>query len=231
MQLPSNTDLINLCAQIYSDDIGAKDWDHLDLGVDDGVFWAVKKFTDCIAIVFRGSTTVGDWIHDFLAAPVLTELGWVHGGFYLGTDKMWSELRTMLTPGVPVAVAGHSLGASHANICCGHMIKAGIIPAKRVVVGEPKPGMQDFCGKLKVIPSSLSFVNGSGHRHDLVTDVPFSIPPALPFTRPTPLIPVTAMPTGNVWERDVDPFAWHHVQLYQAAVAAYDQSQQKVAAA
>jgi hypothetical protein len=227
--IPTNTDLVNLCAAIYSDE-GPKDWDHLDPGDDDGVYWATRKLGSSIVVVFRGSITAMDWIHDLTATPISTRIGRVHGGFYSGMDQMWSELKPMLD-GSPVVITGHSLGASHANMLCGLMIAEGTIPAKRMVVGEPKPGMEDFCSKLCVIPDQKSFVNCAASRHDIVTDVPFSLRPFLPFVRPTALIDVFSTPVGSLYDRDVDPFALHHIGLYQAAVAAYDRSIKQGAAA
>ena len=218
--LPSNIDLINYCADIYAPDVSAKEWDHLDLGLDDGVFWALKKIDDCDVVVFRGSITVRDWLRDIIALPLKTEVGSVHAGFYLGMEKAWSELKPMLS-GAPLAVTGHSLGASHANILCGLMIKDGIVPEIRMVAGEPKPGLQDFCDHLQIIRHQFSFVNGASHRHDIVTDVPLSFPPLLPFTRPTPLTKVTAWPTQTITEMYGDAFAFHHIQLYQQGITNY----------
>lgn len=218
--LPSNVDLINYCAAIYSPTISQNDWDYLDLGLDDGVFFAVKKLPDCDVIVFRGSITARDWLRDIVALPLITKIGSVHAGFYLGMEKMWSELKPMLS-NKPVVVVGHSLGASHANMLCGLMIKDNIVPEIRMVAGEPKPGLQDFCSILQPIRYQYSFLNGASHRHDIVTDVPLSFPPLLGFTRPTPMIKVTAYPTGSVLEQYGDAFAFHHIQLYQQAITNY----------
>lgn len=219
-KLPSNVELINYCAAIYAPTISPHDWDHLDLGLDDGVFWSLKKIDGCDVIVFRGSITPRDWIRDIIALPIETKIGSVHAGFYLGMEKMYIELKSMLT-GAPIAICGHSLGASHANMLCGLMLLDGIVPEVRMAAGEPKPGLANFCDRLQVIPYQYSFINGGPHRHDIVTDVPLAIPPLLEFTRPTPLIGVTAWPTQTIFELYGDAFAFHHIALYQKGITDY----------
>ena len=65
--LPTDTDIVALCAAVY-EDAGAPVvvWDHYDLGLDDGVVWALKRLPDCDVVVFRGSTTFQDWLHKSL---------------------------------------------------------------------------------------------------------------------------------------------------------------------
>lgn len=205
--LPTDADLINLCAQIY-DGTGA--WDHLDTGRDDGVYWALKKLAGCDVVVFRGSITTHDWAEDFRAFPIPTRIGIVHFGFFDGLERVWRELARIVSQ--PVMVAGHSLGAARADMLCALMAADGRPPIRRAVFGEPRPGFADFAAFLQSIPGA-SYRNADAHGHDLVTDVP----PALPggFIHPTPLVDITAAPVGDVF----DLFRYHHVQLYQAALS------------
>jgi hypothetical protein len=55
-------------------------------------------------------------------------------------------------------------------------------------------------------------------RKHLVTDMPFSFPPAH-YVHPTPIIPVCCRPSDNRFV-DLDVLAWHEVHLYVTALAA-----------
>ena len=103
----TDRDIANLCSGIYAYP-GALPvaWDHFDLGIDDGVCWALKTFLGADVVIMRGSDSLEDWIHDADAIAITTRLGKVHPGFYAGMEKMWSEqkysekhmnLRGMLT--------------------------------------------------------------------------------------------------------------------------------------
>ena len=216
---PTDIDLVNLCAAIYQD---GSAWDYLDQGRDDGVYWALKRLDGCDVVVFRGSRTDQDWWRDIRFFPIPTRIGTVHHGFFEGIEKMWSELRSMLTQ--PVKITGHSLGAARAGNLCGLMIADGMPPIRRVVFGEPKIGWPDFCQLVAQIPAG-TYCNRDAYGHDEVTDVPFDFPHCLDFGRPTPLIDVTDPP--SLIER-VDPlFDYHHIQHYQAALAAFFQPHQE----
>lgn len=212
---PSDALCASLCQDIYSPTALIGGWDHIDGGADDRVFWALRRFDGFDTITFRGSNNPGDWITDFRAFAIKTRIGHVHEGFFSGMEKMWAEARPLIKQ--PCVVDGHSLGAGHADIFCGLMVADGQPPAARVVFGEPKPGLIDFAALIKDIPSR-SYRNGDATHHDLVTDVPFSLPP-LQYVHPTPVIPVCAEPDGDMFSR-LGAFAYHHIELYAAALAA-----------
>jgi hypothetical protein len=220
--IPSDAVVASLCAAIYNATalIDAT-WDHFDLGADDGVCWGLKKLDGCDVVVFRGSITMQDWLRDLFVLPLPallplgTRIGHVHAGFFMGMEKMWGELRPQLTQ--PVIVSGHSLGAARAAMLTGLMVADGRAPAARVVFGEPKPGLIDLGELIKGVPAR-SYRNGDARYHDVVTDVPMTLPP-MQFVHPTPIVPVCAEPTGNLFQR-YGAFAFHHIELYQAALAA-----------
>ena len=214
MSLPTDVDLVNLAAAIYQ---AGSVWDYLDTGADDEVYWGLKRLPGCDVVVFRGSITAPDWWHDFQAEPISTRIGTVHEGFFWGIEKMWHELRPMLS-GAPVAVTGHSLGAARADMLCGFMTEDFQVPARRAVFGEPRPGYEDFCMGVRKIPGA-SYCNEDARGHDRVTDVPITLPHMFDFSRPTALVNVTSSPT---WIERLDGlFDYHHIQLYQSAVAAH----------
>jgi Lipase (class 3) len=215
---PIITDLecVSLCASIYNDGCApVVTWDYFDSGTDDEVCWALKKCDGYDVVVFRGSIVLNDWRLDLMAMPVLTRIGTVHRGFHVGMEKMWGELRPMLTQ--PVMVTGHSLGAARADILCALMVADGMPPARRAVFGEPRPGLADFAKFLKDVPGD-GYRNGDAHGHDPVTDVPLTLDGEFDFINPKPLVGVTASP--SLIDR-IDPlFDYHHIQLYMAALAA-----------
>jgi hypothetical protein len=210
---PTASDLVKLCAQIYHPNAAVSGFDHLDAGMDDGVCWALKRLEGCDVVVFRGSVTLQDWVRDVRALAVPSRIGHVHTGFYAGMEQMWRDCEPLISQ--PVAVTGHSLGAARADVLAAMMTADGNPPVLRIVFGEPKPGLIDFTSPIATIPGG-SYRNGDELHHDLVTDVPFTFPPE-EYVRPTPIIPVCATPPADDrW----GPFSWHHITLYQAAIAA-----------
>jgi hypothetical protein len=225
--IPSDALIVSLCAAIYdATALVDPSWDHFDLGADDGVCYGLKKLDGCDVVVFRGSITLQDWLRDLFVLPLptlipeLTRIGHVHAGFFLGMEKVWGELRPLITQ--PVIVSGHSLGAARAAILTGLMVKDGRPPIARVVFGEPKPGLSDLAALIEAIPAR-SYRNGDALHHDVITDVPMTLPP-MQFVHPTPIVPVCAEPTGGLFAQ-LGAFAYHHIQLYEAAVAAYVQKE------
>lgn len=211
---PSDADLAALCAAIYKP-TAPIEFDHFDAGLDDGVCWAIKKVPGFDIVVFRGSVTALDWINDLRAVAILTRVGHVHEGFFEGIEHVWRDLRPLLMQ--PAIITGHSLGAARAAVLTALMVADKCAPHSRVVFGEPKPGLLDFAKIVEPVPAR-SYRNGDQLHHDLVTDVPFSIPP-LQYMHPTPIIPVHAEPTGDMFSR-LGAFAYHHVELYEAALKA-----------
>jgi hypothetical protein len=209
--------IADLCALIYKP-AAPISFDHFDAGEDDGICWALKKMPGLDVVIFRGSVTSLDWIRDFRALAIKTRIGHVHDGFYAGMEHMWGDLRPLISQ--PCVVTGHSLGAARAAVLAALMVADGVTPFARVVFGEPKPGLIDLAEVIKAVPGR-SYRNGDERHHDLVTDVPFTLPP-LQFVHPTPIIVVTARPSGSLFER-FGVFAYHHVELYQAALAASTQ--------
>jgi lipase (class 3) len=221
--MPPDKDVADLCVGIYAyPGLPAATWDRFDDGKDsDQICWGVKIVDDCDVLVFRGSTTFEDWRRDFnvWADPsVHSKIGPVHPGFLDGLDQVLQEYQEFRgNPGRKLVVAGHSLGAGRASILCGLAIVAGIVPAGRVVFGEPRPGFPALAQLLSSIPDSRSYRNGkfNSFEHDLVTDVPVRIGP-LQYVHPTRLIEVSALPPpDDEW----GVFSYHHMQLYARALA------------
>lgn len=210
----SDLEIAQLCDAIYGrgPDPG---WDHLDDGsLDDGVCWGIKNLGGIMVVVFRGSLTLEDWMRDVAAAFWIDrDVGPVHIGFFMGVKDVWEELQTLLS--VPWVVAGHSLGAARALDLAAVAAAAGCAPAAVVTYGSPRPGFQrmaDILAKARV--QVRSYRNADHRGHDLVTDVPLPLIPLFPYTHPGEMIDVPEGPLPG----DDGPFAYHHIQLYVAAM-------------
>jgi hypothetical protein len=191
-------------------------WDHLDTGADDdGVYWAVKRWTDgTYIVVLRGSVTLGDFERDADTLVVYDPLlGPVHAGFVRGMHKVWSELKPIIGTAHWV-VTGHSLGAAETDDLAGIGVQSYNPPLRYVRFGEPRPGFQRLADILAHVPG-VSYINQDASGHDTITDWPEPILPKFPFTRPQELSPVSASPAPNDhW----GPFRYHHAQLYAKAL-------------
>jgi hypothetical protein len=212
--LPTDADMAALCGSIYANGCAPiVKWDYFDAGSDDGVCWAFKRLNGYDVAVMRGSDDPWDWVKDFAALPIATDVGTVHAGFHIGTEKVAAEIRSLATQ--PIIVTGHSLGAAESSNVTAYLILNGAMPARRVVFGEPKPGFSDHAALVSKAPG-ISYVNSLGNHVDLVTDVPLTLPD-FQFTRATPLVRVSAAPAPN---DEWGLFSFHHIQLYMAATTA-----------
>lgn len=159
--------------------IPAGTWDHI-IPVD-GAYAAIKRVNNIDYVMFRGSTTFMDWRQDFedAALPIDDDLlGPVHPGFRAGVLLIKDLIDALVGP--DVVIVGHSLGAGHAAIYGGYRMASGNLVTAMVLFGEPKAGGPQLADLLSTVPVQ-SFRNANADGHDLITDVPFSDPPQLPY--------------------------------------------------
>jgi Lipase (class 3) len=209
----SEHDIAQLCLDIYQGQ--PAQWDQLEVPPD-GVAFGIKEFPEGIALIFRGSATLQDWLRnaEAIADPSAHQgLGPVHPGFFAGLPELWTRLKPRLTQ-KPCIVAGHSLGAARASLFTGLMVLDGKAPVRRLCFGEPRPGFPQAAGIIANV-RSRSYRNANGRAHDLVTDVPFTSW-IEDYVHPTPLVPICAPPSDADVQRDIF-FAWHAMRLYVSA--------------
>lgn len=208
--------VVDWVASLYGADPQFDDllWPEADAGVCTGL----KRLDGIDLIIFRGSTTGTDWERDFLAVPLPSrahpKLGWAHPGFLIGLDTALERYRPLLRSGVKTIVAGHSLGAGRAAEFGGLLLADDPdLDLEAVLFGEPRSGCETLRHLWAGKPyRSYRNADPSGAGHDLVTDVPTDPP----YCQNRPLIDVFGAPAPT------DPwglFKYHHVQLYQAALA------------
>lgn len=185
---------------------------------EDGAYSAVKVVDGTAYVMFRGSLTFLDWMQDFqdFALPFEdADLGPVHPGFRAGA-LLSKRALDIFVGDSPVVIVGHSLGAGHAALYAGYRVAQGQRVDGLVMFGEPKPGGPKLSSILANV-SVQSFRNANANGHDLVTDVPFTDAPYLPYQH---------VRTLTDCRRDPNPldawlvFKFHHFRLYAEAFGA-----------
>ena len=194
-------------------------WDFWDGGVaHDSVAYGVTVVDGVPVVAFRGSTALIDWRRDLdaWAEPKVNhpDLGPLHDGFFEGMEGAWEMVQQHIKPGSPWIVCGHSLGAARANIVAGLAAADGVSPARKVLFGEPKSGFEELAAVTSRIPGA-SYRNGNEVAHDIVTDVPYYVPPLLAYVHDRPLTMVCCPPPPG---SDLGIFAWHDSNLYVGAL-------------
>lgn len=223
--LLNDANYARLCCLLYEYGAHFSGWDWC--GETEGVVWAHLRIADQTVIVLRGSVTRQDWLRDFYSIANPTDhgaLGPVHPGFNLGMDAVLMQILRdgwLFHPSAPpasgIVVVGHSLGAAHATLLTG-LISARFPNTKvdRCVFGEPRSGFQQLANLVNRYPGR-SYRNGGTLIHDLVTDVPLSIPGVQHYVHANPFSLLREIPKVAAIAK-LGPLAYHHMPLYEAGV-------------
>jgi hypothetical protein len=92
-----------------------------------GVEWGIK-FDDAGSqayVVFEGSKSVLDWIRDLVGfAPSVNHaiFGPMWGGFLIGMEYVWADIKPLISGVEEIIFTGHSLGAARADIAAAYAI-------------------------------------------------------------------------------------------------------------
>lgn len=180
----------------------------------DNVWCGIKIDGDTALVVFRGSTTIQDWLRDFQS--VMThdpELGDVEYGFMTGLRTveafLWKQMCDAKEMPTKILVTGHSLGAARAQLFAGLLTCHGKI-CELVGFGPPRAGGPQLRQLLNTVKCRLY-----KNRADPVTDVPFTVPLLFDYEHVSTLIHIDAAP------KPFDPWgilADHHSELYVTAM-------------
>jgi hypothetical protein len=130
-------------------------------------------------IAFRGSTTIEDWVRDFICLPIAArehpQLGFCHAGFLDGAESVIAAIAAAIVND-PYYLAGHSLGGALALGIGGLMTAMGKPPLRLTTFGAPRFGMQKFVELMWPVK-----VNQYRRGNDIVPEVPRDVPPAFAF--------------------------------------------------
>ena len=175
-----------------------------------GVVCGYKQIDETNTFTFRGSTSVEDWLRDFDAIPYDEPvLGRIHAGFWRGMEKMFAQLRPLLTG--PISIQGHSLGAAHAPLLAALCAEEKIPVEQLVLLAPPRPGYQQLRDLVQAhIGIKRAFVNG-------LDPVP-ALPPATmaePWRQTVDMILLHEDPEGV---EAILPVHYHAVGLYRRGI-------------
>lgn len=173
----------------------------------------------CLVVILPGTQDTAQWEDDFAAFPRWTAhptFGPIHAGFWVGIEAFCAALVPELQKhGLPVIIEGHSLGAGEAPLVAAEIRSYGIAIDRLVCWAPPRPGMRQLADYLADVPKALYRTVGTETPgHDLVTDVPFTVPLIAPYCQVGPLTDLTVTPAPT------DPwlcFRYHHMELYTDA--------------
>jgi hypothetical protein len=197
-------------------DLGVSEvaWDAQN-DVTSGVNWYLKYIEGGTIVAFEGTHDLPDWERDFAALPItIAAVGLVHPGFFFGMPEVWMTIKPLIQGNL--YVCGHSLGAAHATLFAALAVRDGIKPARRVVLGEPRPGGAGLSDLLRDVPSA-SYCTVSGIRRDFVTCVPLALPD-FAYQHPTVVTDLPAAITPEAENAYGELFACHYPPVYLAAL-------------
>ncbi|MDE3023909.1 MAG: hypothetical protein KGI54_18990 [Pseudomonadota bacterium] len=179
-------------------------WD-MWFNVDDVAF-GLRRTPDADVWSFRGSDDIPDWFHDIQGWPTYSHyLGFVHSGFYHGIEASWLHVLQNMRLDKEQKVNGHSLGAAHACMIAGMMVRHNIIVDELIAFGCPRPGFSE----LAKLNQQCTFLKLVKNCDDPVTEVPWMM--GL-YKHACPQTLVNEPGTGD------DLFKDHHIALYVAGV-------------
>ncbi len=201
----NDLDIAVICNALYTDQepgYWTRLWPH-DCGMA-----AMKRVHDKFdVVVWRGSTTLDDWLADLNAWPIWNNtLGLVHPGFLRAVLDLQKDILKAVAR--PAIITGHSLGAGHALLHAGFLTAAKKDLVRVTTFGTPRPG----CAQLAKI---LTYVAGNDYknRNDPVT----GLPAMFGYQHRKPLIRVDVEPSlSDGWGLLAD----HHMSLYLTAMEA-----------
>lgn len=131
-----------------------------------------------MAMVFRGTDELIDWLNNIKLTKVDAECGTFHGGFFDAFNEIWSELRAdylelQSEQERPLFITGHSLGGALAGITAAHCLFYNYPFVSVYTFGQPRALMVDSIPSFNAACGDHYF---RFQRHyDLVGYIPTSI--------------------------------------------------------
>ncbi len=177
--------------------------DELSLGREPFGFVALNLSTKNVFVTFRGTESVFDWLADLSIAQVQHPWGKVAQGFDFIYTQCAGSVQAAVgrrSPGAPVFVTGHSLGAAVAALASADLAINGIVP-QMYSFASPRLGDPAFATQFNSrVPVHWRIAN----TEDIVTTVP------LATARVDDADSVKLSPIGLVL-RDISGLEYQHV--------------------
>lgn len=183
------------------------------------VSFAIKYYDACTVVLFEGSFNAADWFSNFQALMIdVPRIGRVEQGFYSSMPEAITDIMARLPGNKPVQIAGHSRGASHANVAASVLIDRGWAAGGiiRTTLAPARAGNSDFVKSLAGSPGTAYRNRKDEFNQDVVCCVP------LHFLL-EPYVDVDEWTNIDVPPAADDPW-WvlgrHHIALYIAGLRA-----------
>jgi hypothetical protein len=90
-----------------------------------GIEWGIKFDGKRAYVVFEGSKSILDWIRDLIGfAPSVNDatFGAMWGGFLIGMEYVWADIKPLVANADEIVFTGHSLGAARADIAAAYAL-------------------------------------------------------------------------------------------------------------
>jgi hypothetical protein len=207
----THRDLAALVAALY-DPLDKTAWLYRANPDANAVFGIVRR-DGYLIVVYRGSYTGLDWLHDVLVADIdpigRPAIRRVHRGFYSGTPEAWDLLAFIGQPDERIIFIGHSLGGARAELGAEHMLAVlGRAPHLVVTWGQPAVFKANAMPALAYpLVAYRNVVGGDEDEVTYATDI-------VGYRHRAPFVDVSAPPTsGGLLDL-------HHFALYQSVTPA-----------
>jgi Lipase (class 3) len=182
----TDCDIVKMCVAVYNyPDQEAVTFDHFEQAdaTNGNISWALKRVDDEFYVIYPGTENLLDVYRDLMiiANPCIDKyLGPVHPGFMQGLPTAWKLIKKTIgvNYNTKLILGGHSLGAAHAALSTGMALFEGIVPLKRVVIGQPHIGFKQVYEIIGKVPYS-NYFNTDGTHFDIVPTVPPAFGPEL----------------------------------------------------
>lgn len=159
-------------AETLKNEYGLTQFKAFDVG-DTQAFLAANK--DIVVLVFRGTSSLVDWLTNVKFVLTASTVGKVHFGFNQALDLVWEDVYdticTWKDRNQTLWVTGHSLGGALATLAVDRMTEKLLDVSGMYTFGQPRVGNKEFANHFdrKMKRYSFRFVDDE----DIVTRVPF----------------------------------------------------------
>lgn len=129
-----------------------------------GAFARITEDAGFVHVAFRGTDEFRDWLANLRALPPWLYGGaWVHRGFMVAHESIWSRVRTEIERRgghKPLLITGHSLGGALAELSA-LFLRDYPAPVSLVCFGKPNVFLKPRAARFEYLRDQISVVAGS----------------------------------------------------------------------